>query len=90
MNDWPRIGSQLCSRVVVSSEGEAVPARRALERGIVPTRMWVRKDGWTLGAPSSFHAVARSMWADEWEREVDLLSEEAVKRELSLRLGGAS
>jgi len=51
------------TRVVINSEGEATsPARAKIDSDVV----FIRNDGWTLGAPSRFEEVARQMWADMW------------------------
>jgi len=55
------------TRVVVSSSGEAVPPARARQEfGATPAIIFIRKDGWSLGAPKALAAVAEGMWADEW------------------------
>ena len=59
-------------RVLVNKKGEAVPYKRAIEMGIVPTRIFVRDDGWTLGAPDYLHATARGLWQKEWKEEIEL------------------
>jgi hypothetical protein len=53
-------------RVVVSGEGEAVLPYKAQQMGVVPDVVFVRKDGWTLGAPARWEQLAYKMWADEW------------------------
>ena len=55
-----------CHRVVVSVEGEACPEAGARDLGFVPVVVFIRSDGWTLGAPARFVDVAYGMWADEW------------------------
>lgn len=54
------------NRVVVNEEGEAIPLKKAEEKGITVDVVFVRKDGWTLGAPESLEMTAFSLWADEW------------------------
>ena len=54
-------------RVVVSPSGEAFPPPRARQEcGAMPDIIFIRKDGWSLGAPRALAAVAEGMWADEW------------------------
>jgi len=54
-------------RVVINSQGEAVPPIYALEvHNVVPTVVFVRNDGWTLGAPEEFKQVAHDMWSGLW------------------------
>jgi len=54
------------ARVVINADGEAVSAMRAKSMGIVPDVILIRRDGWSLGAPPQFAAVAESLWKDEW------------------------
>lgn len=54
------------ARVLVDKSGESVTPRRARSRGIGYDVVFVRKDGWTLGAPSALEEVARKMWDGEW------------------------
>ncbi len=57
-------------RVLINCDGEALSPRRAeREHGIVSDCVFVRNDGWTLGAPASLKDVARNLWAGDW-REV--------------------
>jgi len=54
-------------RVVINDEGEALPWSRAHQiHNILPDVIFVRKDGWCLGAPISLEKTAFKMWADEW------------------------
>lgn len=54
-------------RVVINGEGEALPWLRAREQhNILPDVIFIRKDGWTLGAPKEFEKTAFDLWADEW------------------------
>jgi hypothetical protein len=55
------------SRVVINMEGEAVPPHRAREEyRIRPDVIYIREDGWSLGAPDILRAIAFELWADEW------------------------
>lgn len=54
------------SRVVINSEGDSVPPKKAKSRGVVPDVIFIRDDGWSLGAPPQFAAVAKSLWDDKW------------------------
>lgn len=55
------------TRVVVGESGEAVPTPRARQEfGATPDVIFIRKDGWTLGAPKSLAHVAEGLWRDEW------------------------
>jgi hypothetical protein len=54
-------------RVVISGAGEAVGSKRAREQyGISAEIVFIRDDGWSLGAPLYFKDVAESLWADHW------------------------
>ena len=55
------------TRVVINSEGDAVtPERAKRDHDIEPDVIFIRDDGWSLGAPDHLMAIARRMWADEW------------------------
>jgi hypothetical protein len=55
------------ARVVVEPGGYAVGYRRALaDYQVVPTVIFIRDDGWTLGAPDGLIDVAMSLWENEW------------------------
>lgn len=46
---------------------EAVTAKRALkEYGIVPDIVFIRNDGFTLGAPTHLEHAAYSLWKGQW------------------------
>ena len=52
-------------RVVINDEGEAVSMKR-LPEGISWDVIFIRSDGWTLGAPSHLIDVAEAIWQDLW------------------------
>ncbi|MCP4871611.1 MAG: hypothetical protein GY898_23120 [Proteobacteria bacterium] len=54
------------SRVVINDEGEAVRSVRARRLGIVPEVIFIRSDGWSLGATEELEAVAFDLWAGRW------------------------
>ncbi len=54
------------SRVVISADGDAVSPNRALAEGIVPDIIYIRNDGWSLGAPDKYKTVAYETWSDCW------------------------
>lgn len=61
------------TRVVVSADGNAVPPNIALSKYLlVPDVIFVRKDGWTLGAPTQFAKLAFEMWSGEWIEYFDV------------------
>lgn len=54
------------NRVIVG-KGRAIPARKAKAQfGIEPDIIFIRDDGWTLGAPSQFEKEAYETWKDHW------------------------
>lgn len=54
-------------RVVVNQDGEATSSKKAREQyGINPDIIFIREDGWSLGAPWQFENVAWGLWAKEW------------------------
>lgn len=68
-----RIKSHGPTRVIVHKSGEAVSAWRALsEYFIIPEVVFIRRDGWSLGAPAQFVEQARWLWQDEWIHEFEL------------------
>lgn len=55
------------SRVVISAEGEAVGTKRArVQFGVEPDIIFIREDGWSLGAPEQWAEVAEATWKDKW------------------------
>lgn len=63
--------TQQPTRVVINEEGEAVPAWMAeRDYNIKPDVVFVRDDGWTLGAPKHLAQVAKGLWEGEWVEEV--------------------
>ncbi len=45
----------------------AVNPRRAVEEyGLMPDALFVRNDGWVLGAPAHLADIARATWAGQW------------------------
>lgn len=64
------IFSHICERgpdrVVVNFEGYAMPHRKAVHAGVPWDIVFVRNDGWTLGAPSHLEALAYDTWPKLW------------------------
>ena len=55
------------NRVVINSDGMGCPPKRAREKyGINPDIIFIRRDGWTLAAPTEFENIAYQMWKNEW------------------------
>ena len=54
-------------RVVINDQGEAVPPARARANGFSPPDViFVRNDGWSLGASYPLWETAQSLWEDDW------------------------
>ena len=54
-------------RVMINSSGEAIsPMRAKRDHNIVPDVVFIRNDGWSLGAPNHLVGVARALWSDLW------------------------
>lgn len=70
------------NRVVVNREGEALRPSIARKRhGVEADIIFVRKDGWTLGAPAELASVAERMWRDEWVGVIEKGNDEMVSYE---------
>ena len=55
-------------RVVVDMSGTAVrPDTAFIGYGIITEVMFIRDDGWVLGAPFEYESAAESLWRDHWE-----------------------
>lgn len=61
------------TRVIVNREGEGISPERAAQRGITSDVIFVRNDGWSLGAPTRFESIARRMyeWSSIWRKGDD-------------------
>jgi len=56
-----------CHRVIINADGEALrPDRAESEHGITPDIVFIRYDGWGLGARECDRSVAYRMSPDEW------------------------
>jgi len=71
------------SRVVVQVEnGQVVyattPKRARDEYEVVPDVLFVRNDGWSLGARFEDEAAAFDLWADCWEKRINLKTGEVT------------
>lgn len=79
-----RTGEEMPRRVVVNEDGYAAPPGEALEvHGITPAVVYIRNDGWTLGAPAALADVAWNLWADSWARLVILPTQHHVRASLN-------
>lgn len=60
---WNRIAEDGPRRVLIDADGTAVKPNLA---GFDPTAIFIRKDGWSLGATAELENHARALWEDEW------------------------
>lgn len=54
------------ARVIVDEEGHAVNAMEARYEHLEWDVVFLRDDGWTLGAPQHLERVAYETWRGEW------------------------
>lgn len=54
------------NRVVIDWQGGSVNFNEACINGFRPAIIFIRKDGWNLGAPSKFEKVAFKLWTKQW------------------------
>ena len=68
LEQWlKRIAAQGPTRVIIDAQGTATPPGRAKKIFFIdPDVVFIRDDGWTLGAPTKFAEVARKMWEHDW------------------------
>jgi hypothetical protein len=63
---WNKISNFGPDRVMID-EYEGVSYSRAREEyGISPDIIFIRHDGWSLGAPNFLEKAAYRMWKNEW------------------------
>jgi len=56
------------NRIIINKQGDAVPLKIAIEKyHIFPDIIFMRRDGWSLGAPKELENVAYNLWKDEWQ-----------------------
>ena len=54
-------------RVVINTDGDAIDSKHAREQyNLNPEVIFIRNDGWTLGAPRGLEWIAFQQWAGEW------------------------
>lgn len=54
-------------RVVVDKEGTTAPPKHAVDdHKILPDIIFFRADGWSVGAPYKYAAIAHELWADSF------------------------
>ena len=56
------------TRVIVNRDGKGMTPKRAREfHGITPDIVFIRDDGWSLGAPKRFADIAEKIWENKWK-----------------------
>ena len=64
---WVEIIRTGPQRVLLDAEGRAIPSRAAREvHGVIPDVIFIRDDGWSLGAQKDLAAVAFDLWKGAW------------------------
>lgn len=57
----------LCDKVVVNRDGLSKrPADAFHQFGEIPRVIFIRADGWSLGASGELEDVALTLWIDQW------------------------
>ncbi|OGJ12571.1 hypothetical protein A3K82_00140 [Candidatus Pacearchaeota archaeon RBG_19FT_COMBO_34_9] len=68
-------------RVLTNKKGNAVTTERARQLGIKTDVVFIRNDGYHLGAPEKLREKARSMFREDWAKFYD--THERIKRPIS-------
>lgn len=58
------------TRVLCNRKGYATTPDRAAAGGVEAEVIFIRHDGWSLGAPLSLIKQARRMWEPDWIAEI--------------------
>jgi len=53
-------------RVMIDEQYTGASPQRAAALGVVPDVIFVRRDGWTLGAPERLSTLAWNVWVGHW------------------------
>ena len=67
------------TRVVYLDGGElsaGPPAKVKSRFGVTPEIVWIRQDGWSLGAPFSLSSHAYRVWEGQWVAMLNLRTSE--------------
>lgn len=65
------------TRVLVHANGLAVRRWKAEQvYGILPSVVYVREDGWSLGAPVELERAAYDLYAEKWVARIDVVTGE--------------
>ena len=73
---YNKIAANGPDRVVITVHGEGVsPWQAKTQYRIQPDIIFIRNDGWSLGAPRYLVDVANKMWQAEWVAEMILVED---------------
>lgn len=64
------------TRVLINADGYAVDAKRAMEKRVQVVVVFIRNDGWTLGAPEVLADYAYILWEQAWVARLDKIGKE--------------
>ncbi len=53
-------------RVLIDKEGTALNPKRAADIGVLADIIFLRDDGYALGAPENLREEAHFLWRDDW------------------------
>jgi len=53
-------------RVMIHPDEATTPQRAKSEHRIIPVVVFIRDDGWTLGAPAELEEAAQRTWEGSW------------------------
>lgn len=79
-------------RVLINGAGDAIPFRDARKQGKFVEIVFIRNDGWSLGANRHLYGVAYNMYKDEWAAVIvkpslsSITVDEFLEKELKGRL----
>lgn len=73
-----RVKKQGPARVIIDEEMQAHSAIRALRSGVVYEWVFVRDDGWTLGASDKFADGAAYLWRESWIGVLHVLDDRVI------------
>jgi len=74
-------------RVVINREGESLGMKPAFDAGSDFEIVFIRQDGWSLGAPLELATVVEKMWPDEWIAVMVPPSREPIRYETWKKAG---
>lgn len=79
---WPR-------RTLLSEDGDAASPQKAYRlQGRFPDFIFIRDDGWSLGAIEEFRDAAHELWKDQWIAVIVAPGKKAIPYPLYLETFG--